>query len=60
LALAKKILEVFVFPLRSISGKNAGSIERDAKPRPNKNSRKSNRDRREGPGSKTYRPQQGV
>jgi hypothetical protein len=60
MALAKKIVEVSAFPRHSISGKNAGSTERDAKPRPNQNSRKSNRDRRQGAGSKTYRPQQGV
>jgi hypothetical protein len=44
--LAKKIFKVFVFPCHSISGKNVRSIERVTKPKPNNNSRKSNRDRR--------------
>ncbi len=60
MASAKKILEVSAFPRHSIRGKNAGSTERDAKRRPNQNSRESNRDRRQGAGSKAYRPQQGV
>jgi hypothetical protein len=46
--LAKKILEVFVLPCDNIIDKNVRSIERVAKPKPNKNSRKNNRDRIEG------------
>jgi hypothetical protein len=52
--LVKKILEVFVFPCHNISGKNVTSIEKVAKPKPNKNSRKTNKARREGACSKTY------
>ncbi len=57
MALTKKKFEFFVFPHHSISNKNVGSIERDAKPRSNKNSRKNNRDRKKGVGSKTCCPQ---
>jgi len=53
---SQKKFEIFVFPHHSINNKNVRSIERDGKPRPNENSRKSNRDRKEGVGSKTYRP----
>jgi hypothetical protein len=55
MALAKKILHVFVFPPHNINNKNVGSTKRDVKPRPNNNSRKSNKDLREGAGLKTYR-----
>jgi hypothetical protein len=37
MALAKKKIEIFVFPHHSINNKNVRSIEKDAKPRPNKN-----------------------
>jgi hypothetical protein len=56
MALAKKKIKIFVFPHHSIGNKNVGSIKRDAKPRPIKNSRKRNRDKKEGVGSKTYCP----
>jgi len=56
MALAKNKFNFFVFPHHSIGNKNVGSIKRDAKPRPIKNSRKRNRDKKEGVGSKTYCP----
>ncbi len=55
MALAKKTFKFFFLPHHIISNMNIGSIKRDAKPRPIKNSKKSNRDKKEGVGSKTYR-----
>ncbi len=54
MALAKKTFKFFFLLHHNISNKNVGSIKRDAKPRPIENSRKSNRDRKEGVDSKTY------
>jgi hypothetical protein len=54
MALAKKNFKIFVFPHHNINNKNVGSIQKDAKPRPNKNSRKNNKDKKERVGSKTY------
>jgi hypothetical protein len=55
MALAQKKFKFF-FPHHSIINKNVGSINRDAKPRPMKNSRKNNKDKKKGVGSKTYYP----
>jgi hypothetical protein len=43
----------FFFPHHSINNENVGSIERDAKPRTKKNSRKSNKNKKNVT-SKTY------
>jgi hypothetical protein len=48
--LSQKKFNFFVFPHHNINKKNVGSIERDVKPRPKKNSRKSNKDRKKGVG----------